>query len=157
MRFNGQPLVGANLGALVQTVVDVLNTGEAVCPLPAWISMSISEVDAIRHRWENWLRDELGARESALLALSKQCDDVTATFERRDDMIAKLEAILTDFMTSYTEDVEATVGLLEGDLAVQVLSASQGAVQRIMEDSRSRHLAAYEDILQQWLRKLIEV
>lgn len=157
MTFNARPMTGRNLGSLVQTVVGVLNSGEAVCPLPAWISMSISEVEAVRQRMERELRDDFAAMERDLEGHLKGELTPSSQFQKAKDMKREVDARLARFQAEYTQEVADTVGVLDGDLAHQVLSASQASVDRIVKDTELRHTSKYKEILLQWLRILVQV
>jgi hypothetical protein len=157
MMFNARPMTGRNLGSLVQTVVGVLNSGEAVCPLPAWISMSISEVDAIRIRLEKELRHDFTEMENALEARLNGDLLPSSRFQKVKDMERGMETRLAQFQADYTQEIEDTVGSLDGDLATQVLSASQDNVDRIVNDTKVRHTSKYKETLLQWLRILVQV
>jgi hypothetical protein len=67
--FDGQPLRGNTIGAIVETIATVLNTGDAVRPKPAWVSMICSEIEQTRIAFEKTLR--------------RECDKMLEAFERR--------------------------------------------------------------------------
>jgi hypothetical protein len=60
-RFNGQELTGNNMGQVVETVAKLLNSGDAVRPKPAWVSMMCSEIEQSRTRFESELREQMEA------------------------------------------------------------------------------------------------
>ena len=74
--FDGQPLCGNSIGSIVETIADVLNTGEAVRPKPAWVSMICSEIEHTRVLFEKNLRLEC---EKVLAAYEKRCKCVLTT------------------------------------------------------------------------------
>jgi hypothetical protein len=71
--FDGKALCGNTIGGIVETIANVLNTGEAVRPKPAWVSMICSEIEQTRLMFEKTLRQEC---EKMLSSFEKKCQCV---------------------------------------------------------------------------------
>lgn len=156
-RFGGRDLTGRHMGALVETVTAVLNSGEAISPQPAWIAMSISEVECIRLKHEKILREALDATYVQMKKDSTECDTYTSTYTPIAIATQKFEAFIESFVNDYRQDVRDCVGEIEGQLAAQVLSGSQEIINRLLEQSRAEYMVNYEKCVNEWLLLLVQV
>jgi hypothetical protein len=142
MKFAGKPLNGRKLGVLVETVADVLNSGETVSPQPgkwkwslysctarllvklissiycivAWISMSVSEVDSIRHKLEKSLRLQVDDFLEHLSSKSESCSSPDSSFVSKKKCDRRAEEMVAKFQEEYSDEVAYVVGALEGIL-----------------------------------------
>lgn len=147
------------MASLVETVVSVLNSGETVSPMPAWISMCMSEVEAIRLRLESELRDKLNNEEMRFREFSSgdKCKDRKSVFITLKEANSRIENLLNDFNCEYENEVKETLGELEGDLSHQVLSTSNTLIERTISDSRESYMSNYHKYFHEWVRILVKV
>lgn len=159
MKFNGKVLTGRNMASLVETVVSVLNSGETVSPMPAWISMCMSEVESIRLRLELELRNELMEEEKKLQEYSSSdyCKDRRSVYITLKEASNRIDNLLNNFQTEYDNEVRETVGELEGDLSNQVLSTSNTLLHQTISDSREVYMSSYRKYFHEWVRILVKV
>lgn len=159
MKFNGKVLTGRNMASLVETVVSVLNSGETVSPMPAWISMCMSEVESIRLRLESELRNELIEEDKKLqeYSSSEYCKDRRSVYVTLKEASNRIDNLLNNFQTEYDNEVRETVGELEGELSNQVLSTSNTLLYQTISDSREVYMSSYRKYFHEWVRILVKV
>ena len=159
MKFNGKVLTGRNMASLVETVVSVLNSGETVSPMPAWISMCMSEVEGIRLRLESELRERLLAEDVRFreFASADRCKDRKGTYITLKEATSRIDDLLNEFNHEYEREVLETVGDLEGELSDKVLSTSNTLLSQTISDSRQSYMSSYQKYFHEWIRVLVQV
>lgn len=141
-RFNGQELTGNNMGQVVETVAKLLNSGDAVRPKPAWVSMMCTEIEQSRTRFEAELREQMdailakyssmtqvrsskmspskrkssgtGAGRRSSLGRSSDVGVMVELFPSRQAAHTAVEAIMQRALANYRSDVAIITGCEEG-------------------------------------------
>jgi hypothetical protein len=147
--FNNKPLLGSSLCSLVETVSGVLNSGETISPLPAWISMTLSEVEAIRLKEEKKVKKEV---ENILIDFKEESADPQSSIfhnpQEAQNIIAK---ILTEFDESFEQEIFTSIGDLDDNLEDQLLSSAKESNMKTKKDLYVMFYMQVREYMKTWL------
>lgn len=139
--------------------MSVLNTGEAISPRSAWISMCRSEVEGIRLKVECQLREKLKVEEELCRSASSsdQCLSRSSTYPPLSEAKSRMGALLEEMNRQYENEISVAVGELEGDLSSQVRLTSDTLFSQALDDANKLYLFSYDKYFCDWIRCLVKV